>query len=169
MTSTNLDDDDSEKIIENLSYIYDSIYNSKFISLLENAKESDERILDSELENDFLESVNQTDTFLACAGYIWSKINAHKNYNEPSANFRKLIEALGDVALEHDNWDEGHIYRSLTQGVDVLKQIISVCEAAMADPELIDDFGYYNDLYRKTSKAINLVQKSPIYDVDGIA
>ena len=90
--------------------------------------------------------------------YEWAKLNS-KNDNSRE-NWRELYTG----ELKDTIRDEGTLFKELTMTVDLMKQMIGICDAG-EDLSVEDkDKDYYADLREKLHDAIDLIQQEPVVE-----
>ena len=87
--------------------------------------------------------------------YEWAKLNSEND------NSRENWKNLYTGGLKDTIRDEGTLFKELTMTVDLMKQMIGICEAG---EELSSDKTYYSELKGKLYDAIDLIHREPVVD-----
>lgn len=85
--------------------------------------------------------------------YTWALLNAK---NEDSLENWKTIY---ENNIKNSGTDEGGLHKEIVMTIDLIKQLIGVCEVGATASEKHHD--YYLDLADKLHEALNLIQKEP--------
>ncbi len=108
--------------------------------------------------------ISYSDSFCAMVLYLWADLN-QKNDNSIE-NFENLIKIINDSSLSKDEIKRkttlGNIYKIIAQSISNLKQIIRICDYALANPDTFSNEKYWQDLELSALCAIELIQKEPI-------
>lgn len=142
-----------------------------------NSDDYDRKTECTQAKNSIFKTAQKTDLFSSYIAYNWAQANENK---------KNSIEAFKNILTDpnkqngkkdFENFDyypfksvtEGNLYNTLTQSVDVLKQIINICEFAIENPKLKQDKEYYTNLMETAQKSVELVKMPPIYDKLSVA
>ncbi len=143
-------------------------------------------VLDAALEyDDETESLEQlmrtkvrtteaTGVFEAALTYAWAKSNLEDD-EKSIQNFKTLQrEIIGKKNAKNGispsverGFEDGAVYAKIAKSVDVLKQIINICEFAIESGDF-EDTSYYKDLIDTSYDAIDLIARPPIYDINAV-
>lgn len=112
-----------------------------------------------------------TGVFESYITYDWVKRNAKDNNNTSIQNFRLLGNEILDRKSKYralspyaaKKFEDGNLYRILAQSIDVLKQILNICEYKLEET-YCENPDYYQDLYDKCQTAIELIKQPPVHD-----
>lgn len=88
--------------------------------------------------------------------YEWARLNSE---NDDS---RKNWKELYSGELKDTIRDEGTLFKEITMTVDLMKQMVGICDVGEALSESETDKNYYSDLRNKLFDAIYLLQQEPI-------
>lgn len=148
--------------------------------ILEAICDSDDYDEETELtqtKNGIFKPTQKTDLFSSYIGYRWAQ--ASENEEDSIEAFKNILadpnKEKGEKDFKNFNYhpfkdiNEGSLYNTLTQSIDVLKQIINICEFAIETPELECDKEYYANLMKTAEKSVELVKIPPIYDKLSVA
>ena len=112
-----------------------------------------------------------TGIFESYITYDWVKRNSLANNNTSIKNFRLLgdellgkkskYRALSPYSVK--KFEDGNLYRILAQSIDVLKQIINICEYKLEET-YCENEEYYQNLLEKSMQAIELIKQPPVHD-----
>ena len=112
-----------------------------------------------------------TGIFESYITYDWVKRNSLANNNTSIKNFRLLgdellgkkskYRALSPYSVK--KFEDGNLYRILAQSIDVLKQIINICEYKLEET-YCENEEYYQNLLEKSQQAIELIKQPPVHD-----
>ena len=134
-----------------------------FKQLINCAKEYDLEVLNNEIDNNFVGTNSFTNGFKGYVGFRWAYMNNHYNYSSPIDNFKRLCDKYSKNSSDlNADINDGEFYKTLVQGADILKQIITICNYALNNTH-IQDRAYYEDLKNTAKESLKLIQKPPIY------
>lgn len=156
--------------------------NSKFefLDVLSDADDYDSLTESAENKNGIVKNGGGTDIFSAYVGYTWASSNLDSYDKENSIEAFKNLLSDPDARKNEKHFPnfnfhpfnkvfEGDLYNIISQSVDVLKQIINICEFALEKPELDGDHKYYSNLLKTAQKSVELVKLPPIHDSLSVA
>ena len=90
--------------------------------------------------------------------YEWAKLNSQNN------DSRKNWKELYTGELKDTIRDEGTLFKELTMTVDLMKQMVGICDVGENISTSDDDKDYYADLRDKLYEAIDLIQCEPVVE-----
>ena len=90
--------------------------------------------------------------------YEWAKLNSE--HEDSRKNWRELYTG----ELKDTIRDEGTLFKELTMTVDLMKQMIGICNAGEELSKDNQDKDYYADLRENLYDAIDLIQREPVVE-----
>ena len=142
------------------------------IDALDKAIDFDNELFDIQ-KKEKIEDIDRyaTGVFESYIAYDWAKRNNSENNNTSIKNFRVLgdeflgkkskTKALSPYSIKR--FEDGNLYRILAQSIDVLKQIVNICEYKLEET-YCENEEYYENLLEKSLEAIELIKQPPIHD-----
>ena len=88
--------------------------------------------------------------------YQWAELNCKSDKSK--RNWYKLYS--GD--LRYSIRDEGTLFKEINMTIDLLKQLISVCEDGQIYSDSEEDKSYYSKMANRFKEAIYLIQQAPV-------
>lgn len=139
-------------------------------TLFSKATMYDDKLAKVEEDNEVDALTNETDGLSAYIGYKWA--NSVQMGDDSIEVFNNLLTSNTSTDKRGNpktydcfkNIFDGSLYSILSQSVDVLKQVINICEFACEQESLQEDLVYYSNLKQNASKAIELLKYKPLYD-----
>lgn len=88
--------------------------------------------------------------------YAWAKLNSTGKSSQD--NWGKLLDDDRDKTI----FDEGSLFKEITQTIDLLKQITEIADEGLKISATLADEDYYSALKENALNAIKLIQKEPV-------
>ncbi|MBR6164167.1 DEAD/DEAH box helicase [bacterium] len=89
--------------------------------------------------------------------YNFAQLN--KINPDSMSNWHQVVGDLGNI---NENFDEGQLFRSVTQTIDLLSQISEMATEGKQFAQTQEDKQYYSELKNNTAEAIKLLNKYPV-------
>lgn len=110
----------------------------------------------SKMSNLFNDTVLSVDCDAVNHLYEWAKLNS--TFNDSRENWHELYTGN----LHETIRDEGTLFKEITMTVDLMKQMINICDCGINNSAANEDKKYYTELKNNLYTALKIIQQEPV-------